>query len=390
MNILILSRGIPTDRNPQWGCFEKDQAEALAAKNHKVIVASVDGRFELKRGKWGLHHFESINGVEYYNYIIPPGILFSKIFGEENYRKKIRTKYFEKILKKIIAKSGKPDIIYSHFFQNTINGKILKEKMNIPLVAIEHLARFNEEKLDNFSYNGAKYAYKDIDNIITVSASLGKSLQRWFHIPGYTVIHNLYGKEFGYLRSKNSESGKFIFISTASLVYRKGFDLLIKALSIANIPRDKWILNIIGWGEEKEKLEKLIKDLDLQDNVFLLGKKNKKEVAEQLAKSHVFVLPSRNENFSVSVLEALSMGLPVVATDCGGIRDCINKENGIIVPVDDEKALASALEQVYDNYSRYQRVAIHEYAKAHYSPEAIATQLTLLFEQTISEYKTRK
>lgn len=390
MNILILSRGIPSDRNPQWGCFEKDQAEALAAKNHKVIVASVDARFERKRGRWGLHHYENINGVEYYNYIIPPGIIFSKLFGEVIYRKKIRTKFFEKILKKIIKKSGKPDIIYSHFFQNTINGKILKEKEGIPLVAIEHLARFNEQKLDNFSYNGGKYAYKDVDLIITVSNSLGKSLQKWFNIKTYTVIHNLYGKEFGYLIQKNSESNKFIFISTASLVYRKGFDLLIKALNLANIPKDKWFLNIIGWGEEKDNLEKLIKDLNLQDNVYLLGKKNKKEVAEQLAKSNVFVLPSRNENFSVSVLEALSMGLPVVATDCGGIRDCINKENGLIVPVNDEKALASALEQVFENYSSYHPASIHEYAKAHYSPEAIASELTDLFEKTVSEFKKVK
>ena len=81
MNICIIARGFPTTEHPQWGCFEKDQAEALAAYGHHVVVISVDARFKRHRGSIGLHKFDD-NGVGYYNYVMLPEIFFSKIMGK--------------------------------------------------------------------------------------------------------------------------------------------------------------------------------------------------------------------------------------------------------------------------------------------------------------------
>ena len=135
-------------------------------------------------------------------------------------------------------------------------------------------------------------------------------------------------------------------------------------------------------------MEQLIKNNDLQDNIFLLGKKGKVEIANELSVSHVFVLPSRNENFSVAILEALSMGLPVIATDCGGIRECLNEKNGMIVPVDDIDAMADAIQQMADTYTQYDRNYIAEDCKIRFSPKAIAEKLTAVFENTIRNVKS--
>jgi len=54
MFIALISRGVPSKRDPQWGCFEKDQAEALAATGHKVVVISVDTRFRFYWRKLGI------------------------------------------------------------------------------------------------------------------------------------------------------------------------------------------------------------------------------------------------------------------------------------------------------------------------------------------------
>ena len=54
MFILLISRGVPTKRDPQWGCFERDQANALRALGHKVVVVSVDTRFRLFYRKFGI------------------------------------------------------------------------------------------------------------------------------------------------------------------------------------------------------------------------------------------------------------------------------------------------------------------------------------------------
>ena len=108
---------------------------------------------------------------------------------------------------------------------------------------------------------------------------------------------------------------------------------------------------------------------------------------EELSTSNVFVLPSRNENFSVAILEGLSMGLPVLATECGGIRECLTEKNGIIVPVDDIQRMADAIKYIMANYDNYNRNDIRNDCKNRFSPEAIAAQLTRIFENTIKTGK---
>ena len=380
----MISRGFPTEGNPQWGCFEKDQAEALVAYGHKVVVMSVDARFEKHRGTLGLHQLEC-NGVDYYNYVMLPGIFFSKITGFDFYRKKIRFHYSDKMFNKIVKEHGKPDVIYSQFFGNTITGVLLKKKYGIPLVGIEHLARFNNDKLPKETETGAKFAFEGVDELIAVSSSLAKSLKRWFG-NDCIVVHNMYGNEFGYKNDANIErkvNSPLVFVSAASLVYRKGFDYLINSFVRANLPKDHWKLNIIGWGEEKENLEKLVRENDLQDNISFLGKMGKTDIANELKKSNVYILPSRNENFSVAILEGLASGLPVLGTDCGGIRECIDERNGIIVPVDDVDAMANAIKEMVSNYSQYDRSYIAEVCKKKFSPQAIAGKLTEIFESVI-------
>lgn len=386
MYILMISRGIPSKENPQWGCFEKDQAEALAKLGHKVVVLSIDARFEKKRGSLGLHRL-SINGVEYYNYVMLPGTLISKIFGYDLYLSKFKFGRFYRVFKIIEKKHGRPEVIYSHFFWNTSLAVKLKAKIDVPVVAIEHLARFNEDKLSVKDEKWADFAFTGCDALIAVSNSLAINLKRRFG-KSCTVVHNMYGSEFGVMGKMKTykKSDPVIFVSAASLVYRKGFDVLIKAFAKANIPKNRWVLNIIGWGEEKANLEQLIKDNDLEANVNLLGKKGKNEIARELRKSDVFVLPSRNENFSVSVLEALSVGLPVLATDCGGIRECISENNGIIVPVDDILSMANALEDFVENIHTYNREEIAKDCAKKFSNKAIGELLTSVFQNVVGTY----
>lgn len=385
MNIILFTRGIPSKYHPQWGCFEKDQAEALAAYGHKVVCISFDARFKSHRGKLGLHHYENINGVEYYNYVLPPKVIFPKFI---NYSKHFINPALNKIYSLIEKRNGKPDIIYSQFFQNAILGINLSKHLKIPVVYIEHLAKFNNPNIKNTDLHKEKFACLNCNSLITVSQNLGNALKNLFNVD-FKVVNNLYGTEFGKKPTFLTKNNIFTIVSSGSLVYRKGFDLLIKSLSQVSIPRDKWKLNIIGWGEERKNLEHLIKEKNLQNNVFLLGKMDKNQIANQLSKSDVFVLPSRNENFSVSILEGLSMGLPVIATDCGGIRECINDNNGIIVPVDNMEALTHALEYIYENYHKFNKMAIYEDCNLRFSPSAIAYKLTQIFEETIEKYKNQ-
>ena len=69
MRVLLIVRGTPSKKDPQWGCFEKDQAEALRSYGHSVVCLSVDTRFRLSARRMGESH-KTINGIDYYNSFI--------------------------------------------------------------------------------------------------------------------------------------------------------------------------------------------------------------------------------------------------------------------------------------------------------------------------------
>ena len=79
MFIALISRGVPSKRDPQWGCFEKDQAEALVAVGHKVAVISVDSRFRLYWRKPGISHYR-LNGIDYYDSFLQRGLSYQRNF----------------------------------------------------------------------------------------------------------------------------------------------------------------------------------------------------------------------------------------------------------------------------------------------------------------------
>ena len=314
-----------------------------------------------------------------------PGKVYSKIVGKELYRR-IRLFYTEKIFKRILHDYGNPDIIYSHFFWNTYFAVLLKEKYHIPVVGIEHLGRFNESVLPKETEFLASYAIPGADAMIAVSKKLGDNIKKRFHID-CAVVNNMYGQEFLNPQIINTASlpkRKIVFVSVARIDYKKGFDILINAFKKANLPQNAWELKIIGWGDEVENLKKLIISNNLQANISFLGKKSKDEIVQELRNSDVFVLASRLETFGIVYIEAMSQGLPVIGTICGGPEEIINSSNGILVPSDDVDAMATAIKRMIEIYSQYDRNQIAEDCKNRFSPEAIAGQLTEIFQLTIN------
>ncbi len=123
------------------------------------------------------------------------------------------------------------------------------------------------------------------------------------------------------------EKGPYL-ISIGNLKKQKGFDLLIEAMVHVKHVLPNIILNIYGEGQEKVKIQNLIKKYNLGNNIFLRGFSDNPYY--DLSKSDLYVSSSRYEGFSNSIIESLCLGIPVVATDCpSGIREVVfDGENG--------------------------------------------------------------
>ena len=121
-------------------------------------------------------------------------------------------------------------------------------------------------------------------------------------------------------------------ISVGRLSEIKGFDNLIKAFKKVNLKYPNWKLKIFGedFGEEK-KIKKLIRNLELDKNVLIMG--HSENLKFEYLKSSMFVMSSKFECFPMVLLEAKEIGLPIIAFDCeSGPRDLIvHERDGFLI-----------------------------------------------------------
>jgi N-acetylgalactosamine-N,N'-diacetylbacillosaminyl-diphospho-undecaprenol 4-alpha-N-acetylgalactosaminyltransferase len=214
-----------------------------------------------------------------------------------------------------------------------------------------------------------KRLYKYADLIIPNSEGTRISLEETLAIEtSYNVIYNAIHIKKTQIQSKQPLSmpipeaanlPRFTFICVSSLLVHKNQQLLIQAMEkLAHLDCQLWL---IGIGEEADKLKKLIKQYEQEDRVFMLGYRS--DALQLMAKSDCFVTATRAEGLPNAQIEALTIGLPVISTDClAGPRELLATQSdphfqlktgieigdcGILVAMDDVDALALAMEKTY-------------------------------------------
>ncbi len=130
------------------------------------------------------------------------------------------------------------------------------------------------------------------------------------------------------------------------------------------------MLELIGEGPLTPNLKDLAAELGVSERVEFRGAAIPAEIADRLRASDVFVLSSLSENMPLAVLEALCCGLPVAATDVGGVPEAVG-DDGVLAPSGDPDALAGAIEQVVSRLDRYERADIAARAAERWSFEAV-------------------
>ncbi len=124
----------------------------------------------------------------------------------------------------------------------------------------------------------------------------------------------------------------------------KSIDVAIKAFKDVKDQFQDAVFNIVGEGDNREKLEKISHELGLQNDVKFLGKVSDDEKWDLLSKSWLMVQPSSNEGWGITVIEANASATPVVASNVGGLRDSVrNPHTGLLVKYGDHQEFADAM-----------------------------------------------
>lgn len=143
---------------------------------------------------------------------------------------------------------------------------------------------------------------------------------------------------------------QFAIGAIAELTKNKGLEYLIEAARHLEfiIPNSKFIIHIIGDGEDKEKIQNQINSLGLKNNIVLAGFIQNAE--RYLRAFDIFVLPSVKEGLPYVIMEAMASGLPIIASNVGGIPDLIEHgKSGLLVKAKDPLGLAEGLKKLMEN-----------------------------------------
>ncbi|MGG0275878.1 glycosyltransferase [Bacillus rhizoplanae] len=194
--------------------------------------------------------------------------------------------------------------------------------------------------------------FRSLDQIVTVSKECANVLKQRFPIYNHKigVIHNIVSPSMINKMSQEKtdiEHKGIKLISVGRLGNEKGFDFAIGACKILvkNGYRIKWY--IIGEGEERDKLERMVEENHLQDHFLLLGMKE--NPYPYIREADIYVQPSRFEGKSIAIDEAKILNKPIVVTNFSTAKDQIkNEENGIIVDMD-ANSLSEGIKKLINN-----------------------------------------
>jgi glycosyltransferase involved in cell wall biosynthesis len=255
-----------------------------------------------------------------------------------------------------------------------LNFITLKKKINHKIVII--IERFVMKKFNNFIFI-SEY----LKTILYENKVLGQ-------INHQTVIFNPVNPIF-FLVKDNEQINRLNILYVGEISKRKGLIDLIKGLSELKVKGIIYHLNIVGDFNNniiKDLILTTIKENNLDSQITFFGWVSQKSIAELMNYNGVFVLPSNQESLPMSLIESMSSGKIVIATDVGGISEIVKHEvTGYIYKKNDIKQLSSILEKLYYNPLLYLSISHNArlYANDNFSPSMICQKTKYFYSSII-------
>ena len=223
---------------------------------------------------------------------------------------------------------------------------------------------------DAMDYFGANFAKKSVIILNPLSEDFATET-------GFEYSTETWGKKLSDEKMPDTSVSRKNIVTAGRISYQKNHMLLVKAFNAIKDDAPEAVLKIFGDtqdSEVKRELEEFIKANDLEERVFLMGLSDR--VIEELKQAYMFVLSSDYEGLPNALMEAMSLGLPCISTDCpcGGSRELIEQGiNGILTPVGDIEALADAMLKLIQDQDEAQKLASEaSKIKNKLQPEVIA------------------
>ncbi|WP_111639163.1 glycosyltransferase family 4 protein [Marinomonas shanghaiensis] len=274
----------------------------------------------------------------------------------------------------------KVDIVHAHEAKAVHWAYVHKLLKNTPYIITRRVDTAVKDKWLN------QKTYRNASALVGISTLIAKQIRdkQWgevYQIPS-TLAHLESNPEEGE-RFRRAFPGKTIVGHVGALVDKhKGQKVLIEAAALLEKSHPNLQFVFFGDGADKDELESLSKEMK---NVSWMGFKSK--IGDYLPYFDLFAFPSRNEGLGSTLLDVMDAGVPIIASNVGGIPDIvIDNETGILVPVNDSSALEAAIIRLSNDKPLQAKLV--EGAKKqleNYTPKKMAESYTSLYQKITAE-----
>ncbi|MFW5888117.1 MAG: glycosyltransferase [Patescibacteria group bacterium] len=281
-----------------------------------------------------------------------------------------------------------PDVIHAHFGNNGIFIKKILEKydLNIPLIISFHGTDITSKPALDFTYRQEIKNLKTYPHLIcTAHTNFLKNKLIEYEVPENKIemLTNTYNKNFSKARKESffNYGDTFKIVNTARFINWKGHKYLLEAFKklVDNFYSNSE-LTFLGDGDTRKEMENLAEKMNIKEKVNFMGMVEHQKIPEILKDHDVYVQPSiidpdtyQREGSPISVLEPITVGLPVIVTNTGGMPETVLEDNqqfSFIVPEKDPDAIYQIFKRMISN--EYQFRDNKEYAQRvmnKFSPE---------------------
>jgi len=278
-----------------------------------------------------------------------------------------------------------PDLLHAHEFGAGFPAVVLGRLLGYPVIVSEHYSGFAQGEVTGVAAQLAQRTFAAADLVCPVSESLHADLVKggWRRGP-IEVVPNVVDTTQFWRDGDPPEPGTARIVAVASLDPVKGIANLVDAAAILAGRRGDFEVEIVGDGPLRPALERRARALGLGGRLSFRGLLPREEVAALMRRSAFAVVPSVWETFSVVLSEAMACGLPVVATDVGGMPERVHAANGILSAPEDPAALARAMERMLDTHRTYDRAAIAAAVREGYSAAAVGARWRRIYRDVVA------
>lgn len=279
----------------------------------------------------------------------------------------------------LLHKKQNFDLIHAHDWMTFLAGSILKHALGIPMVATFHSTERGrrggiptpfEKMINDIEWLGSYEA----NHVITVGHSIKDELVNNLTVPAdkISVIHNgmkLRRKtlEHPEIRNAFASPEERILLFVGRLVWQKGVKYFIEAAPSILREHPEAKLVIVGEGNMCQDLRKLASNLGISQKVYLTGRVSDNILNSLYGLADILVVPSIYEPFGLSALEGMASGVPVVASEVGGLSDIITDgKDGILIPPGNSRRISTVVNDLLSNSSFAESLSRNGKARARY------------------------